>query len=105
LEIEILRRLCADETVVVTDHVFSRCRQRKITIDQLFQAIRTGEIIEDYPDDFPYPSCLILGTVADKRKLHVVCGSEGSRLWIVTAYWPDPEKWEADYKTRKEVSP
>lgn len=102
MDIETLKRLCTDETVVITDHVFLRCRERKITMDQIFQAIKTGEIIEDYPKDYPYPSCLVLGNLMDNRKLHVVCGTEGTRLWIITAYWPDSEKWETDCKTRKE---
>ncbi len=25
--------------------------------------------------------------------------------WIVTAYFPDSQKWEADFKTRKEIEP
>lgn len=102
MDIETLKRLCTDETVVMTNHVFFRCRERKITMDQLFQAIKTGEIIEDYPNDYPYPSCLVLGNLMDNRKLHVVCGTEGTMLWIITAYWPDSEKWETDCKTRKE---
>ena len=32
-----------------------------IHIDELLEAIESGEIIEDYPDDKPYPSCLIFG--------------------------------------------
>ena len=28
---------------------------------EVFEAISMGEIIENYPDDEPYPSCLIYG--------------------------------------------
>ncbi|MCL2366577.1 MAG: DUF4258 domain-containing protein [Oscillospiraceae bacterium] len=69
----------------------------------MIHAITNGEIIEQYRDDYPYPSCLILGaTVSNKQHLHVVCGVSNGRLWIITTYYPDLGKWEADYKTRKE---
>ena len=55
-------------------------------------------IIEDYPDDHPYPNCLLLGA----GPLHVVCGMAEDRLFIITAYRPDPSEWGPDYKTRKE---
>ena len=57
-----------------------------------------GEIIEDYPDDYPFPSCLMLGA----NHLHVVCGVGAGILWIITAYHPTKDKWEDDLKTRKE---
>ena len=51
--------------------------------------IRDGEVIEDYPDDYPFPSCLILG-----HGIHVVCGIGEGKAWIVTAYRPTLDKWE-----------
>ena len=34
--------------------------ERSIELTEIKQAIAKGEVIEDYPDDYPYPSCLIL---------------------------------------------
>ena len=62
----------------------------------------TGEIIEQYPDDFPFPSCLIFGYTMDNRVIHVVISSEGSCGRIITAYIPNTEKFESDLKTRRE---
>lgn len=62
----------------------------------------SGEIIEEYPEDYPYCSYLILGLSIKKQYLHVVCGIGNSRLWIITAYFPSIDKWEPDCKTRKE---
>ena len=61
-----------------------------------------GEIIRQYPDDRPTPSCLILGWVTENIPLHVVVGCDGTFLYAITAYYPDPDEWEADMKTRKE---
>lgn len=62
----------------------------------------TGEIIEDYPDDYPYPSSLVLGQSISGQPLHLVCGIGNNTLFVITAYKPNSEKWEADWKTRKE---
>ena len=50
----------------------SECRQRGIKIKDIRHAIMTGEIIEQYPDDYPFPSCLIFGYSVDNRIIHVV---------------------------------
>ncbi len=74
-----------------------------IHIDELLEALEGGEIIEDYPDDRPYPSCLILGRAQLGRPLHIVCAPvlDETLLIVITTYEPDPNKWEADLKKRK----
>ncbi len=101
LSIEELRELCAKGSVRWTDHVLKRLMQRGIFQSEIIQAIMDGEIIEQYPDDYPYPSCLILGTTG--RIIHVACGRGENELWIITAYRPDSSEWEDDFKTRKQV--
>lgn len=101
ITIDILRSLCNDETIFMTQHMYNRCRERGIKYDDIKSAIMSGEIIEQYPDDFPYPSCLTLGITMVGRYLHVVCGVSEEQIWIVTAYYPDPDKWETNFKMRK----
>lgn len=36
------------------------------------------------------------------RVIHVVLGYDGESVYIVTAYYPNTDKFEADLKTRKE---
>lgn len=40
------------------------------------KCIMNGEIIEDYPDDFPHPSCLIFGHMVNNRIIHVVVSKD-----------------------------
>lgn len=61
-----------------------------------------GEIIENYPDDFPHPSCLIYGyTINDRSVIHVAVSCNGENVGIITAYFPDSDEFENDLKTRK----
>ncbi|MBR1560159.1 MAG: DUF4258 domain-containing protein [Clostridia bacterium] len=96
MEVDALRELCRRETLVVSLHCMKRLTERDIGLSEVIRAIMTGEIIEDYPDDYPYPSCLVLG-----EGLHVVAGVGDGRLWLITAYRPDPDQWEDDMRTRR----
>ena len=99
--IEQFRRLNRPEAMVLTQHSRKRFAERGINIEDIQFVFRTGEIIEQYPDDIPFPSCLILG-YSGERALHVVASIDDDLLYIITAYAPSPEKWEADWKTRTE---
>ena len=80
-----------------------KLRRRRIRARDIEEAVRLGDIIEDYPDDPRGPSCLILG-MAGKRPLHILCGClEAEEILIITAYEPDPKEWENDWQTRKKT--
>ena len=102
LTIDELRGLCTPDNIYLTLHASKRLEQRGILIDDVISCIMTGEIIGEYPNDYPYPSCLTLGNLNTKCPLHVVVGSNHEQLWIITAYYPSSDKWESDLKTRKE---
>ena len=74
----------------------------EIADDEVFETIFSGKIIENYPDDEPYPSCLIYGRTTKDRPLHAVCAySEDENLSIViTVYQPNPERW-IEFSRRK----
>ena len=40
-----------------------------IRVGEILEVLQRGEIIEEYPDDKPYPSCLILGRTLTGRVL------------------------------------
>ncbi|MEG2000575.1 MAG: DUF4258 domain-containing protein [Evtepia sp.] len=102
MDIEAVQQLCDTAPFQMTQHAELRRRQRGISIPDIKQAIHSGIIIEDYPDAYPYPASLILGLSQQQKPIHLVCGIGNGVLWIVTAYHPDPDKWETDLKTRKE---
>ena len=104
LDIQELRKLWIPANIRITLHAAKRLEQRGILLKDAMNCILTGEIIEQYPDDYPYPSCLILGLSVGKQMLHVVIGHHESELFLITAYFPSTDKWEDDFKTRKETS-
>lgn len=47
--------------VRITDHADEEAEADQLTFDEIYFSVLNGEIIEDYPNDKPYPSCLIYG--------------------------------------------
>ena len=87
---------------MLTQHSRKRFVERGIQLQDIVNAIENGEIIECYPNDLPFPSCLITGK-SGNRAVHIVAAIDDGMIYLITAYIPDPAKWEADWKTRKEA--
>ena len=102
IDINEIRQLCEKEALRWTNHIFIRLLQRNITTDDVVCALINGEIIEQYPTDYPFPSCLVLGMTVDKKHIHIVCGVGESELSLITAYYPNSDEWVDGFKLRKE---
>lgn len=89
--------------IVLRLHAAKRMLQRGIPLADVEQVLAEGEVVEDYVNDTPFPSRLLLGFPSG-RPLHVVATDEPPTgvTYIITAYYPDPEQWDTDYRTRKQ---
>jgi hypothetical protein len=82
-------------------HALRQMFNRRINDSDVSEILRNGKIIEEYPDDTPYPSYLLSGKI-EGRSLHVVIAhnKKESMVIVITAYEPDPNLWEDDYTRR-----
>jgi hypothetical protein len=87
--------------LIYRQHAVMRMFERAIAAEDVLAALANGRVIEDYPHDTPYPSCLWLGFTGGKP-LHIVFADkpDGERI-IITLYYPNPTLWGADYATRR----
>jgi hypothetical protein len=76
--------------------------ERNIAYGELFEALGNVEVIEEYPDDHPYPSCLILGSTRSKKPIHVVYSINRMEevVVVITVYTPEKGKWTDDFRRR-----
>ena len=83
-------------------HAVQRMFERNVSAKKVSQALQSGETIKDYTAERPEPSRLILGFQV-KRPFHVVTSEnpETNEITIITAYIPDPDKWNKDFKSRR----
>ncbi len=84
-----------------TRHAFKRAIERNISEAEIKEVGLTIEVIEDYPDDKYFPSCLLLGCTQKSRILHIqVSRIESDIVKIITLHQPDSLQW-IDYRRRK----
>ena len=101
MDIEALRRKIAQGKYAVAFTHTEKLRQRRIGARDIEHAVRSGSIIEEYPNDPRGPSCLLLGW-ADQRPLHVLLGRlEADEVLVITVYEPDQSEWKGGWQTRK----
>lgn len=75
---------------------------RRLTKKHVITVIGHGRVIMEYPDDKPYPSCLMLG-FSENTPIHVVFAvDKENRIGIVvTAYIPDGKVWTDGFTLRR----
>jgi len=84
-----------------SQHATDQSILRRISLQEIREALAAGEVIEDYPQDKYGPSCLIFGYTKAARPLHVHCSYPSRPLVkIITVYEPDPSLW-IEYRTRR----
>jgi len=80
LNIGIIRQMVTEEKIRWTNHVIVRLFQRNISQKDIEKALLTGEIIEEYENDYPFPSYLVYGLNLNNEVLHIVCGVNETEL-------------------------
>jgi hypothetical protein len=90
------------EDVIFRVHAVQRMFERNIGVEDVRKVLSDGVVIEDYPDDTPYPSRLVLGW-CEGRPIHVVAAhnAEDNSIIVVTVYEPDSDQWDLDSRRRR----
>ena len=101
MTIEQIQKFCSSRKIYWSLHSAEMMAKRGISRSDILNCLQNGEIIEDYPDSFPYPSCLVFGKTVYSKIMHVVVGIKEESLVIITAYFPSTVKFEKDLRTRR----
>ena len=88
-------------TIKYRVHALKRMFERTISDDEVVTVLESGETINEYPDDTPYPSKLMNGTVSD-RVLHVLIAENipENEIVVITVYEPDPNLWDSEFRRK-----
>ncbi len=83
-------------------HAIERMFQRDISEELVEFTIKNGKIIEEYLDDKPYPSFLVLGFEdnSQEKPIHVVFAKNEGEFIVITTYRPEKSKWANNFHTR-----
>ena len=92
----------ADVRLVFRVHAIQRMFLRSISDVDVRHALETGEIIQEYPEDQPYPSRLVLGW-SGSQPIHLVVADNVDEqvIIVITVYRPAPGQWDTDFRRKR----
>ena len=99
-----VRELVASEDVRISEHGYDELSDDDILVRDLLSGINAAIVVEDYPTFPKGPAVLVLQFDSDNRPIHVVWGipkGVTSPAVLVTAYRPDPAKWNEHFTERR----
>lgn len=102
--LERVRVLVARGEVRISLHGYDEIAADKILVHDVIEGLTSAVVIEDYPDYPKGPCVLVLEQDGSGQPIHVVWGvpaGQESPAVVVTAYTPDPLKWEETWQRRR----
>ena len=100
-----LKNLVASSDVRISEHGYEELANDGLAAREIVSGIDKAILVEDYPDYPKGASVLVLQTDTNGQPVHVVWGIPKGHTRpavLVTAYRPDPSRWNAEYKRRKD---
>ena len=99
-----IRALVAEGNVRVSEHGYDELAADGLLARELVEGVEAAELVEDYPEFSKGPCVLLLQRTKDGRPVHAVWGLPAGQTTpavLITAYLPDPEKWEPGFSRRR----
>lgn len=95
MELEWIIAAIRADRIRITDHADEEALADRLSYDEIFLSVLQGEVIEDYPGDKPFPSCLVHGETFSGEPVHSVWAYNEANQWavLITVYRPDPKRW------------
>ena len=72
MDIENIIGAIRNNRVRITDHADEEVFDDGLSFEEIYFSVMQGEVIEDYSNDKPYPSCLIMGKNFSGEPIHSV---------------------------------
>ena len=88
----------------ISEHGYDELAADGVTVREIMAGVLNAVVLSDYPTYPKGPCVLTLQQDGDGRPIHVVWGIPRgltSPAVLVTAYRPDPERWEDDFRRKR----
>jgi len=99
-----IKGLIVEGHVLVSSHGYDELADDNIFVKDILKGMDNAVTVEYYPDYVKGPCILILIKDIQNNPVHVVWGisqGESGPAVLVTAYRPDPERWNDDFVERR----
>ena len=101
--LELIRVLVARGEVRVSLHGYEELAADDIAARDIIDGLNVAVVIEDYPTYSKGPCVLVLEYDSAGQPIHIVWGvpaGHDSPAVVVTAYRPDPTRWDTTWRRR-----
>ena len=101
---ERIKFLVAEGQVRISEHGYDELAEDDLTARELLDGVTDAVLVEDYPEYGKGPCVLLLQRDNSGEPVHAVWGIPAGHTVpavLVTAYRPDPERWEPDFLRRR----
>ena len=102
--LEAIQQLVAAGELRISEHGYDELAEDAILVRDILSGIKRATVVEEYPSYAKGPAVLVLQFDSNERPIHVVWGiPKGftSPAVLVTAYRPDPRRWNEDFTERR----
>jgi hypothetical protein len=99
-----VRVLIADGKFRVSAHALQELLNDGLLIEPLVMGIASALVVEEYPEYHKGPCVLVLQTDERQRPIHLLWGipsGASEPAVLITAYIPDPDRWDDDFTRRR----
>ncbi|MCP5106616.1 MAG: DUF4258 domain-containing protein [bacterium] len=98
MDIKWINKCVRENAYFLSGHADEERMDDNLTILEVEEALLSGRILEDYPDDRRGESCLVAGFTNSGIPVHIVCGGREDGFVIVTIYIPSPPQFKTPYE-------
>ena len=99
-----IRALVSEGRVRISEHGYDELAADGLLAREIVEGVESAEVVEDYPDYPKGPCVLLLQRIRNGLPVPAVWGLPAGRASpavLITAYLPDPERWEAGFNRRR----
>jgi Domain of unknown function (DUF4258) len=99
-----IQQLVAADNFEITAHAFLELNEDGILVGEIVAGLNEAIVVEDYPDYHKGSSILLLQYDTEGKPIHALWGVPKGKVepaFLITAYRPNPDKWNIGFLTRR----